>query len=101
MSHPAVQTTRRRTPAVASLSLRLISRDDAIRTIRLVVVRCEDDSLQEIRFRDQVIGFIRRDEPLFRALSGTQLDGACERGHSLLWDKAAALLVDASGLLPA
>jgi len=98
MSHAVVDQVHRRTPAVSSLSLRLNSWDDAIRTVPLEVVRREE-TLEEIRFRDQVIGFIRRDEHLFRALSGTRLDGASERGHSLLWDKAAALLVDACGIL--
>jgi len=98
MSHLAAPQVHRRTPAVASISLRLNSWDDLIRTVPLVVVR-RGDTLEEIRFREQVIGFIRRDEPFFRALSGTRLDEASERGHSLLWDKAAALLVDACGIL--
>jgi len=98
MPYPAVEQVHRRTLDVASLALRLNSWDDAIRTVPLVVVR-RDDTLEEIRFRDQVIGFIRRDEHLFHALSGDRLDGASERGHSLLWDKAAALLVDACGIL--
>ena len=98
MSQPVVDQVHRRTPRVNSLTLRLIGWDDAIRTVPLVVVH-RDDTLEEIRFRDEVIGFIKRDEHLFRALSGARLDAASERGHFLLWDKAAALLVDACGIL--
>jgi hypothetical protein len=100
MSLSVAEQIHRRTPAAARLSLRLSCWDDAIRTVPLLVVH-RGETLEEIRFRDQVIGFIRRDEHLFRAFSGERLEQASERGHSLLWDKAAALLVDACGLLRA